>query len=232
MNDLQKRLDAVAVPVQEASEADWARNEELVGARRRRRRVRGGVVAGLAVAAAVAIAVAWNPLGNPLSVQPAGPVRAQVADPATLNPLAEECAQNRGVFTGVTALAGATSSLGRGVLYRVADETRFCVSVDAGTLDAPMLDDFPDGHALMGWVGLGKSDPAVGSMYGPRADDYARVVVTTPDGQEYEAAFVDQYWWTPVSVSQASQLDDTTWAAFDRQGRLVDQGRATSPAAG
>lgn len=65
MNDLQKLLDAVAVPIEAATEDQWARNRELVGARRRRRRIGGGVVAGLAAAAAVAIAVTWNPSGNP-----------------------------------------------------------------------------------------------------------------------------------------------------------------------
>lgn len=231
--ELQQRLDAVAAPHGAASEDEWTRNRELVGARRRRRRVGGGVAAGLAAAAAVVVAVTWNPAANPLSVQPAGPVRAQAVDPSTLNPLAEECAQTRGVHVGVTALAGATSGLGRGVLYRVTDGgIRSCVFLDGGTIDGPLADDLPIGQAVVGWVGVEAADPAVGSMYGRRGSDYARVVVSTPNGQEYEAAFVDQYWWTPVSVAQATELDDTTWAAFDQQGRLVDQGRAPTTVRG
>ncbi|WP_328293902.1 hypothetical protein OG218_14370 [Kineococcus sp. NBC_00420] len=226
MNDLQKLLDAVAVPIEAATEDQWARNRELVGARRRRRRIGGGVVAGLAAAAAVAIAVTWNPSGNPLSVQPAGPVRAQVVDPSTLTPLAEDCAHRRGVYTDVTALAGATSAAGRGVLYEVAGgETRFCVSLDGGAVDGPISDDFPGDQVLGGWVGAGDSDPATASVFGLRGSDDARVVVSTPDGKEFEAAFFDRYWWTPVPVVKATDLDETTWAAFDRQGRLVHQGR-------
>ena len=235
--ELQQRLDAVAAPHGSASEDEWTRNRKLVGARRRRRRVGGGVAAGLAAAAAVAVAITWNPAANPLSVQPAGPARAQVADPSTLTPMAEDCARNRGVSTSVTALAGATSVAGRGVLYQVTGGgTWFCASLDAGSvggnLDGPISDAFPNDQALTGWVGNEDDDPATGSMFGRRGDEYARVVVTTPEGKEYEAAFFDQYWWTPVAVPRSLELDDTTWAAFDRQGRLVDQGRASRSFAG
>jgi hypothetical protein len=227
--ELQQRLDAVAAPAAVASAVAGARNRELVGARRRRRRVGGGVAAGLAAAAAVVLAVTWNPSGNPLSVQPAGPVRAQVVDPSTLTSLAEECAKNSQQPAGVTALAGATSVDGQGVLYQVAGGgTRFCVSLDGGSVDGPISADWPDDRADMGSVGAGESDPATASLFGLRGTDYARVVASTPDGKEYEAAFFDRYWWVPVPVAKATELDETTWAAFDRQGRLVHQGRVST----
>ncbi|MFD0481599.1 hypothetical protein ACFQ46_03255 [Kineococcus sp. GCM10028916] len=235
--ELQQRLDAVAAPAEVASEDEWARNRELVGARRRRRRIGGGVAAGLAAAAAVVIAVTWNPAANPLSVQPAGPVRAQVVDPSTLTSLAEECPRNNPQFAVVTALAGATSVDGRGVFYQVAgDGTWFCASLDAGSAGGRVgmliSDDRPDDQADVSWVGVGDSDPATASVLGLRGTDDARVVVSTPDGREFEAAFIDRYWWTPVPVAKATDLDETTWAAFDRQGRLVHQGRLSRTATG
>ena len=221
--ELQRRLDAVAAPHEDASEAERVRNRELVAARRRRRRVGGAAVAGVAAAAALVVAVTWGPPGDPLTAQPASPVRA--VDPASLAVLAEECARSLPRGGPVAALAGGASDLARAVLYRFDDgETRFCTSFAGGSVDGPVTDDPVDQQVLRGWVSGGEDDPVDASVLGRRPAGAARVVVVTPDGREHPAVFLDRYWWTPVAVPDESQFAGTTWAAFDTQGRLVDQG--------
>ena len=225
--ELQRRLDALAVPPQDASVAEQARNRELVAARRRRRRAGGAVVAGVAAAVAVVVAVTGDLPGSSLTAQPAGPPQARAADPASLRAVAEGCARDSGRPGGVTALAGGTSDLADAVLYRFDDDgtTHFCTAFDGGSVQGEVPDVVPGPGAYQGGVQAGEDAPLLATLLGRRPAAYARVVVTTPDGQEYRAVFFDRYWWTPVSLPEESLLRDTTWAAYDHQGRLLHQER-------
>lgn len=197
-----------------------ARSRESAGTGRR---------LGVVTAAAAAVVVVWSPLGNPSPAEPARPPQVHVALPGELTATAGECVRGLQRRDGHTVLAGGAGELATSALYRFADgDTHFCVSFAAGSVDNRITGGSPGRQVLWGWVESGEDGSFDASLFGPRSGDWARVVVTTPDGQRYRAVFFDRYWWTPVHVAEHSLLDDTRWTAYDRYGRLVGQGRVST----
>ncbi len=118
--DLQRRLDAAALPAEEATPADWARNVALVRSRTRGRRVRGVVLAGLATAAAVAVALSWHPAGEVVRVEPAAPdpTTPRLVAPGSLSSVARECARTVDEDDDVTPVFAGRTDVVEAVLYR------------------------------------------------------------------------------------------------------------------
>ena len=177
----------------------------------------------------VALVTVWSPLGDPFPAEPTRAPQVEVAEPATLRTTAGECVWDLQRADPYDVLAGGEGALATSALYRFADgETRFCVSFAHGHVDNRVEAGSLGRQVLWGWVESRPTGSFDASLFGPRKADYARVVVTTPDAQEYQAVFVDRYWWTPVHVAEHALLDDTRWAAYDRYGRLVGQGRVST----
>lgn len=192
-----------------------------------RRRV-SGMVSAAVVPVAVAVVV-WSPLGNAFPAGTERPPQVQVAKPATLRTTAGECAWGLQRADAYSVLAGGRGALATSALYRFADgETHFCVTFPAGSVDNRIAGGSLGRQVLWGWVKNPEDGSFDASLFGPRRADYVRVIVSTPDGQEYQAIFLDRYWWTPVHVTDQSLLDDTRWTAYDRDGRLVGQGRVST----
>jgi hypothetical protein len=192
-------------------------------------RRRLGDVATATVAPLVALVVVWSPLGNPLPAERTRVPQVEAVKPATLRTTAGQCVWGLQRANPYDVLAGGEGALATSALYRFADgETHFCVSFAAGNVDNRIEDGVLGRQVLWGWVESQPTGSFDASLFGPRKPDYARVVVTTPDAQEYQAIFLDRYWWTPVHVAKHSLLDDTRWRAYDRYGRLVGQGRVST----
>lgn len=248
--DLQRRLDAVALgdTPETATGQDWERNRALVARRRRRRRLGTGAVAGLAAAAAVALALAWNPPSNDLELVPAQPTdsslpqaRAHLVDPESLAAEVEECRDAADPVYDTqtpTPIFAASSDLADGVLYRFPDGTmRFCTVFSGARADGPVSPQgaaSDDPTAEVGaprretWassnVDVGGRTGWVASSFGFVPADVERVVVSTADGQEYEAAVSDGRWWTSVWVPEEAMAQQSSWRAFDASGALVEEG--------
>ncbi|WP_380159507.1 hypothetical protein [Kineococcus sp. R86509] len=177
------------------------------------------------LAAAVAV---WSPLGNAFPAEATRAPQAEVARPATLRTTAGQCVWELQRADPYSVLAGGEGSLATSALYRFADgETHFCVAFAAGSVDNRVEVDSLGRQVLWGWV-KNQDGSFDASLFGPRKAGYARVVVSTPDGQQYQTIFLDRYWWTPVHVADQSLLDDSRWTAYDRYGRLVGQGRVST----
>lgn len=242
--ELQRRLDGVALAPETASPQDWERNRALVARRRRRRRAATAGLAGLAAAAAVAAVLVWNPAADHLELVPAQPPAhpdgdSRLVDPRSLDGLVAQCTENAEHADRLetpTPVFGASSDLVDGVLYEYADGSmRFCSSFqDGGTrADGPVSPDGADARdpdAPEGaprrttWAASTTDGAFVASYFGFVPTTVDRVVVSTPDGEQYEAAVSDGRWWTSVWVPDEDLVDAATWQAFDAAGRVVEEG--------
>lgn len=231
--ELQQRLDAVAAPHGSASEGEWARNRELVGARRRRR-LGVGVAAGVA-AAAVAVALAWHAPTNTVHVVPASPPTtgfqesdfdAHAVDPASEEELAQQCAAVVGVGQGgYSTVFAAHSGVADAVTVKIAatGALQLCPAWRGEEVSEASELNFEavDGGANRGTVMSLRDGSEFVSVLGYEPFPYDHVVVTSVDGQEHEAVMADGYWWAPMrNDGRASAI---TWRAYDANGTQIDQ---------
>lgn len=227
--DLQRRLDAAALPAEEATPADWERNVALVRRRTRQRRVRGVVVASLAAAAAVVVALSWHPAGEVVRVEPAAPdpTTPRLVAPGALSSVAQECARTVHEDDDVTPVFAGRAEAVEAVLYRLRDgQLHFCSRLDGALVDGPVA---PDGTATgpvrnsaMGGTTVAENGDTLVSAFGFLPPTATRVVVSAP-GRSAVALTSGRYWWTTLLVGP-DQFADVTWTATDAFGSVVAEG--------
>lgn len=227
--DLQRRLDAAALPAEEATPADWARNVALVRSRTRGRRVRGVVLAGLATAAAVAVALSWHPVEEVVRVEPAAPdpTTPRLVAPGSLSNVARECARTVDEDDDVTPVFAGRTDVVEAVLYRLRNgQLHFCSQLGGALVDGPVA---PDGTATgpvrnsaMGGTTVTEAGDTMVSAFGFLPPTATRVVVSAP-GRSAVALTSGRYWWTTLLVGP-DQFADVTWTATDAFGSVVAEG--------
>lgn len=233
--DLQRRLDAAALPAEEATPADWERNVALVRSRTRRRRVSGVVFAGLAAAAAVVVAVTWAPRPNTTQVVPAGPPRssARLVDPESLQSAARQCADGSKEPGAAVPVWGGRGDDVEAVLYRsVSGQLTFCSIVGGGVTavgavspDGPLSQDSRTGEVptrdfLMAGS-LGDSSELTLSAFGFVPPSVTEVLLQLPDGRDVRAELEGGRWWVVAQADEHVELRQVSWRALDASGATV-----------
>jgi hypothetical protein len=233
--DLQRRLDAAALPTEEATSADWERNVVLVRSRTRHRRVRRSVVAGLGAAAAVVVAVTWHPPTDATRVVPAGPPRssARLVDPESLQGAAQQCADRSKEPGAAVPLWGGRGDDVEAVLYRsVSGQLSFCSIVGGGVTavgavspDGPLSQDSRTGEAptrdfLMAGS-LGDSSDLTLSAFGFVPPSVTQVLLQLPDGRDVRAELEGGRWWAVARADEYVELRQVSWRALDSSGATV-----------